>query len=137
MIYIEFLSQQWLLVFALLTCLMLLLVSESRRGGKTVSAQQMVKLINNEQATVIDLREAAEFRKGHIVDAVNLPYGKVDERWGELEALRERPLILVCKMGQFSSAIGKRLLGKGFTKVYRLAGGLGEWQASQLPLVKD
>lgn len=109
---------------------------ESRRGGKTVSPQQLVALVNGQQAAVIDLRDAADFRKGHIVDAVNIPYGKVDDRWGEFEALRERPIVLVCKMGQFSSAVGKRLLGKGFKQVYRLGGGLSEWQVSQMPLVK-
>ena len=137
MIYLEFLGQQWILVSALAVCIALLIMHESRRGGKTVSPQELVSLVNGQQAAVVDLREAAEFRKGHIVDAINIPYNKVDSRWSELEALSERPVILVCKMGQFSSAIGKRLLGKGFKQVYRLSGGLSEWQMSQLPLVKD
>jgi rhodanese-related sulfurtransferase len=137
LIYIEFLTQQWLLVSALAVCVMLLILHESRRGGKTVSAQQLVALVNGQQAAVVDLRDPAEFRKGHIVGALNIPYGKVDERWSELEVLRERPVVLVCKMGQFSSALGKRMLGKGFTQVHRLSGGISEWQAAQLPLVKD
>lgn len=137
MIYIEFLTQQWLLVSALAVCVALLIMHESRRGGKSVSPQELVTLVNGEQAAVIDLRDPAEFRKGHVVDAINIPYGKVDERWGEFEAVRERPLVLVCKMGQFSAAVGKRLLGKGFPKVFRLRGGIMEWQNSQLPLVKD
>ena len=137
MIYFEFLSQQWILVSALAVCVALLIMHESRRGGKTVTPQQLVSLVNGQNAAVVDLREAAEFRKGHIVDAINIPYGKVDSRWSELEALSERPVILVCKMGQFSSAIGKRLLAKGFKQVYRLGGGVSEWQVSQLPLVKD
>lgn len=136
MIYIEFLSQQWLLVSALAVCVALLIFHESRRGGQSLSPQQLVALVNGKQAAVIDLRDPADFRKGHIVDAINIPYAKVDERWQELEALRERPVVLVCKMGQFSSAVGKRLLGKGFTQVSRLRGGIGEWQSSQMPLVK-
>ena len=137
LIYIEFLTQQWLLVSALAVCVALLILHEARRGGKTVSPQELVTLVNAQRAALVDLRDAAEFRKGHIVDAINVPYGKVDERWGELEALRERPIVLICKMGQFSSAVGKRLLGKGFPQVFRLRGGITEWQGSQLPLVKD
>lgn len=137
MIYIEFLSQQWLLVSALAVCIALLIMHESRRGGKTVTPQQLVALVNGQKAAVVDLRDPAEFRKGHIVDAINIPYAKVDDRWSELEALGERPVVLVCKMGQFSAALGKRLLGKGFKQVYRLGGGISEWQISQLPLVKD
>lgn len=133
----DFLAEQWPLASALVVCVLLLLFHEARRGGRSLSPNQLVQLVNAEQAAVIDLRDPAEFRKGHIVDAVNIPYGKLDERWGELEALRERPLVLVCKMGQHSSATGKKLLGKGFTKVNRLGGGIIEWQNSQLPLVKE
>lgn len=134
--FLEFLILEWPLVAGLAACVLLLVIQESRRGGSNVSPQELVNLVNREQGAVIDLREPAEFRKGHIVDAINIPYAKLDERWNELEELRERPLILVCKMGQFSSATGSRLLSKGFTRVYRLQGGIGEWQTSQLPLVK-
>ena len=135
--FFDFLAEQWPLASALVVCVLLLLFHESRRGGRTLSPNQLVQLVNAEQAAVVDLRDPAEFRKGHIVDAVNIPYGKLDERLGELEALRERPLVLVCKMGQHSSAAGKKLLGKGFPKVNRLGGGIMEWQNSQLPLVKE
>ena len=134
---LEFLIQQWQLAGALVVSVILLAVHESRRGGPSISPQQLSRLVNDQQAAVVDLRDTPEFRKGHIVGAINIPYAKVDERWNELEKLRERPLILVCKMGQSSSAIGKRLLGKKFPQVYRLGGGIGEWQALQLPLVKN
>jgi rhodanese-related sulfurtransferase len=136
-LFLDFLAQQWQLASALLVCVMLLMFHESRRGGSSVSANQLVQLMNKEEATVVDLRDAAEFRKGHIVDAINIPAAKVPERMGELEALREKPLILVCKLGQHSSAVGKQLMAKGFAKVHRLGGGITEWQSSNLPLVKD
>jgi rhodanese-related sulfurtransferase len=134
--FFDFLLQQWHLVMGLAVAVVLLVLHESRRGGQTVTSQQLTSLVNSQQAAVIDLRDPADFRKGHIVDAINIPYGKLDERIGELEKLRERPLVLICKMGQFSSAAGKQLLAKGFKQVYRLNGGIGEWQAMQLPLVK-
>ena len=134
--FLEFLTQQWHLVAGLGVAILLLVMHESRRGGTSITPQQLTGLVNNQQAAVIDLRDPAEFRKGHIVDAINIPFAKIDERMGELEKLRERPLVLVCKMGQFSSAAGKQLLAKGFSQIYRLGGGIGEWQATQLPLVK-
>lgn len=136
-LYLEFLTQQWQLAAALLVCVMLLAFHESRRGGQKITTNQLVAMVNRQQAAVVDLREPAEFRKGHIVDAINIPSTKVTERWAELEALREKPLILVCKLGQHSSAVGKQLIAKGFDKVFRLGGGISEWQASQLPVVKD
>ncbi len=134
--FVEFLVQQWPLVGALAVAILLLIFHESRRAGSTVTPQQLTNLVNRQQAAVIDLRELAEFRKGHIVEAINIPYAKLGERMGELDNLRERPLILVCKLGQFSSAAGKQLLQKGFKDVYRLSGGISEWQAAQLPLIK-
>ncbi|MFT3928856.1 MAG: rhodanese-like domain-containing protein [Spongiibacteraceae bacterium] len=134
--FLEFVLQQWPLVGALVVAVILLIFHESRRAGATVTPQQLTNLVNQQQATVIDLRDQAEFRKGHIVDAINIPYAKLNERVGELENLRERPLILVCKLGQYSSAAGKQLMQQGFKQVYRLSGGISEWQGAQLPLIK-
>lgn len=135
--FLEFLTEQWLLVSALAACLLLLIFHETRRGGPALTPNQLVRLVNQQQAAVVDLREPAEFRKGHIADALNLPFAKVDERWSELEKLKERPIVLVCKLGQHSSAVASKLKAKGFTQVHRLGGGLTEWQGSQLPLVKE
>lgn len=134
---VQFLLEQWLVVTGLIACLALLFFHESRRGGRSVSPHQLVSMVNREQAVVVDLREPAEFRKGHIVDAINIPYAKLDERLGELESRKEQPLIFVDRMGQHSAAVGKRLMSKGFDRIYRLGGGLTEWQSSQLPLVKE
>lgn len=134
--FLEFVLQQWPLIGALAVTVILLVLHESRRAGATVSPQQLTNLVNQQQAAVIDLRDQVEFRKGHIVDAINIPYAKLNERIGELDDLRERPVILVCKLGQYSSAAGKQLLQQGFKQVYRLSGGISEWQVAQLPLIK-
>ena len=128
--------EQWILVGALITCLFLLLNYESRKGGAKLSPRQLVNLVNREEAVVVDLRDSAEFKKGHIVDSINVPYTKLAEHWQLLESHRDKPLLLVCKMGQHSGAVGKQLMAKGFDKVYRLDGGMMEWQQEQLPLVK-
>lgn len=134
--FFEFVAQQWMLVGALLTCIALLLFHESRKAGSSLSPQQLSVLINREDAVVVDLRDAADFRQGHIVNAINIPHAKVNERIGDLEKYKEKPLVLVCKMGQHSGGIGKQLTAKGFARVHRLGGGMAEWQHMQLPLVK-
>lgn len=134
--FLEFVLQQWPLVGALVVAVTLLILHESRRAGATVTPHQLTSLVNQQQAAVIDLRDQVDFRKGHIVDAINIPYAKLNERVGELDNLRERPVILVCKLGQYSSAAGKQLMQQGFKQVYRLNGGISEWQVAQLPLIK-
>ncbi len=135
-LFIEFLAQQWILVGALLSCVLLLSFHESRRAGKALSPQQLTYLVNREEAVVVDLREAKDYKQGHIVDAVNIPFNKANERLSELERYRDRPMVLVCKMGHSSSALGKTLASKGFDKVHRLGGGMMEWENMQLPVVK-
>jgi rhodanese-related sulfurtransferase len=94
-----------------------------------------VILINQQGAVVVDLRDKAEYTKGHIIDSVNVPFAKLDK---ELEDLgdKEKPIVLVCKLGQNATAAGKKLGAKGYTQVHRLKGGISEWQAMQMPLVK-
>lgn len=134
-LFFEFLSQQWMLAGALLVCVALLLQHESRRGGPSLSPQQVINRVNRDEAVIVDLRDAKEFGEGHIVDAINIPHAKLADRVAELESYRNKPLILVCKMGQHAGAAGKTLRAKGFEDVSRLRGGMMEWSNSQLPLV--
>jgi rhodanese-related sulfurtransferase len=132
----EFIAQQWILVGALATILIMLWLHESGKSGKSLTPQQAITLVNSEGGLFLDLRDSGEFGKGHIVDALNIPASKLEGRVAELEKYRDKPLILVCKMGQQSGAAGKQLGAAGFTGVYRMSGGMMEWGALQLPLVK-
>ena len=135
-LFMQFLMEEWVLVMALVFTLFLLSAHESKRAGKKISPQQAINLANQQQAVLIDLRDAGDYRKGHIVDAQNIPYASFPKRIGELEKYREQPIVLVCKMGQHASAAGKQLTAQGFPQVYRLSGGMTEWQGMQLPTAK-
>lgn len=123
------------MVSALVVLVIMYFYGESRRAGPTLSPQEVINLINNESAVIVDLRDSKDFQAGHIVDAKNIPASKVEARLAELEPHRGKPIILVCKMGQQSTAAGKQLAAKGFEKVFRMSGGMMEWGSSQLPLV--
>ncbi len=135
-LFLEFLAQQWILATGLVVCGVLLINHESRKGGASLSPQQLINLINQKGAVVVDLRDKADFDAGHIVDAINIPHAKLAGQVQQLDAYREKPLVLVCKIGQHSGATGKLLAAEGFTEVSRLGGGMSEWQNSQLPLIK-
>lgn len=135
-LFIEFLAQQWILAGALVVCVALFFNHESRKSGKSLTPQQAITMVNAEEGVFVDLRDHAEFGKGHIVDAINIPVSKLDERIAELETFREKPVVLVCKMGQQAGSAGKKLGTLGFSQVYRMGGGMMEWSSSQLPLVK-
>ncbi len=122
-----------MLVSLLLALLGLFLWNENRRAGDSISVHQLTQQVNQANALVLDLREPKEFREGHVVDALNIPYAKLAERMNELD--KARPLVLVDKMGQHSAAAGRTLKQAGF-QVSRLQGGMSEWTIANLPLVK-
>ncbi len=110
--------------------------NELRRGGRTVTAQQLVELVNREGALVLDVRDKQDFNAGHIVDAVNIPHAAVAGRLGELKKHRAKPLVVACKMGQHAGSVGTTLRKAGFENVSRLRGGVAEWRNQNLPVVK-
>ncbi len=134
-LFFEFLSQQWMLAAALLVVIALLIMHEARKSGPSLSPQQAINVVNAEDGVFVDLRELAEFRKGHIVSAINIPAAKLPERMVELEKYKDMPIVLVCKMGQQSGAAGKQLKDANFGKVYKMTGGMMEWGNLQLPTV--
>jgi len=134
-LFFEFAAQQWVLMAALLVVIGLLVAHEGRKSGPALSPQQAITLVNREDGVFVDLRDAAAFAKGHIVDARNIPLSKLEARRSELEAYRDKPIVLVCNMGQQSGGAGKQLRAAGFSDVYKMAGGMVEWGNLQLPTV--
>lgn len=135
-LFLEFLAEQWILAAALLAVIIMLIMHEARKSGPSLSPQQAINLVNSEQGVFVDLRDAATFKQGHIVDALNIPAPKLADRLAELEKYRERPIVLVCKMGQQASGAGKQLRAGNFEKVYKMSGGMMEWVNLQLPTVR-
>jgi len=73
---IAFIQQNWHLFAALAVILALLALDPVRRrsgGIQSVSAVQLPQLMNHEGAIVLDVGEPAEFKKGHIPKAINIP----------------------------------------------------------------
>lgn len=134
--FIDFVTQNWILVALWLIFLVWLVMSESARGGKTVSPQQATTMINTQDAVVVDVRKPEEFAKGHVPHSINIPAAKIKDRMSELNKHKDKPIIVVCNSGQTSGASGAELRKGGFEPVYRMKGGVMEWQNSRMPLVR-
>ncbi len=135
-IFLEFLVEQWILAVAWVVVMLLLLANESRKSGTGITSSQLSRMINREDGLVVDLRDAAEYKKGHITGSMNIPARDLQQRLSELNSHKNKPVIMVCKMGQQSNSSSKELKAAGFESVYKLTGGLSEWTAANLPLIK-
>ncbi len=135
---IEFAGNHLLLVTAFIVILALLTWNLiANPGGKgSVDASGATNMINRENALVIDVRPMADFNKGHIVDAMNIPMNGFKNQLGQLEKHKDRPIVVNCRSGNQSQAACKTLRDAGFEKVYNLRGGIMGWQAANLPVTR-
>ena len=85
---IEFVGNHPYLIGSFVLLLVLFVRNETRRGGHAVSAQQLVNMVNRENAVVLDVRDkkdfdqlaAVVFREDfEILDAVMIPHEVVGE----------------------------------------------------------
>lgn len=128
----DFVQNHPLLVGTFFALLIVFFLLESKRGGKKVSPQQ-IGLLSNQGAKIIDIREPKEFKDGHISSSRNIPYSSFKDHVDELKA-ETNPLIIVCKMGTSASAAIQQLEKDN---VYRLDGGMMNWKAQGLPVIKE
>lgn len=134
---IEFSINHWEMVAVFFAILATLLFVEGKGGAQAVTPSTATTMINNDNAVIIDIRPEKEFKTGHITGAKNLPATKMKEQISSLESYKDTPIILTCKSGINSGASAKELKKAGFNKVFKLQGGIAEWQSSNLPLVKS
>ncbi|HXG29391.1 MAG TPA: rhodanese-like domain-containing protein [Nevskiales bacterium] len=134
---IEFLANHWILTGALVTVLVLMVANEiwtALRGEKRLLPLEAVRLINDKNALVLDVRSPADFKKGHILNALNIPAARIEERAGEIAKFKDRPVICYCALGTVAPAVCAKLRQQGFATVYSLKGGLNAWQGASLPV---
>ncbi|QTF93186.1 rhodanese-like domain-containing protein [Halomonas sp. BM-2019] len=133
----EFVQNHPLLVGAFLLVLTAWILYEVRNASANgVTASEATQLINREDAVVVDTREAGDFKAGHIAGARNIPQSRIEERMSELQKVKEKPIIVVCKTGQTSGMTVAKLAKAGYSRVVKLKGGMMQWQADGLPVVR-
>ncbi len=133
--FFVFIAQEWILVSILIVLVYTYYWRERIKSGVPLSAHEVTLLLNKDAAVVVDLRESGEYRAGHIVNSLNIPYSRIIADTSELASQKEKILVLVDKLGQHAGAAGRKLAKEGY-QVRRLSGGISEWQAQNLPLVK-
>lgn len=104
---------------------------------KVITRGETTRLINQEDAVVVDVRSRDDFRKGHIANAVNVPAGDIKKGvFGELDKSKEKAIVVVCSNGMASQEPANLLHKAGFAKVSLLKEGISGWSGENLPLVR-
>ncbi len=105
-------------------------------GGnrRPVSASEAVRLMNNHDAIVVDTRSESDYRKNHILNAIHIPAGQIEERAGEISKDKSRAIICYCGTGNQATQAAAKLRKLGYDDVHALRGGISSWESEGLPL---
>lgn len=136
----EFVLNNLLLFAALIAVLVMLIKAEldhQANRGLFVSPSSAIRLMNSHNDTlVLDVRTSAEFAKGHIKGAKNVPLKEFAGNMGKLSGDKDKPVLLYCNSGS-SVAMAIKLLKKaGFAKINNLEGGIAAWKEANMPVAK-
>ncbi|EAQ79936.1 MBL fold metallo-hydrolase [Blastopirellula marina] len=112
--------------------------SAVRQSGMRVQSyasatpHQLRAQIEQQAATLLDVRSAEEFGRGHIPGAQHRFLGKLLRTIGELD--KSQSYVVQCQSGA-RSAIAASLLQRGGFDVTNMSGGFQAWSAEDLPIM--
>ncbi|HLR17981.1 MAG TPA: rhodanese-like domain-containing protein [Alcanivoracaceae bacterium] len=133
---VTFIGNHPVLVSTFVVLVLLLVFTETKRAGQSVSAQIVTNLVNRDNGLIVDIRNSDEFREGHIPGSMNIPMANIVDHVEKIKGHKDKPVILVCNTGMSTASVGKQLKEQGFSQIYRLAGGIQSWRSDNLPVVK-
>jgi rhodanese-related sulfurtransferase len=134
---IEFAGNNLLLVggfFAVLGFLIWTEVVRGLQGLKEITPALAVAWINDPDAAVVDISPAADFNKGHIVNARNVQVSRLANPDAEIQKLMNKKILVVCKSGQAAVSAAAKMRKLGATDVAVLKGGMAQWRSDQFPV---
>ena len=85
------------------------------------------KLDRGEDFLLLDCREPEEFAIAKITSAELIPMSQLRERMGELEAHRQRLIVVHCHHGGRSLRVAMWLRRQNFPSAQSMAGGIDAW----------
>jgi len=134
----EFFQEQWPLFVAVAVITAMLVYSylgDKISGYTSVNTDQATRLFNDD-AFVLDVRTAGEYKEGFIGNATNISSTEISSKLGHLPADKETPILVYCLTGARSSRAAGILSKDGYTNVNNLSGGINAWKAAGLPVGK-
>jgi rhodanese-related sulfurtransferase len=119
------------------------IIAEARKTIPEVTvAEAKAELDQGKAGLLVDVREPAEWEKGHIPGAVFAPRGMLE--WyadpttpyakPELTTKRDARIIVQCATGGRSMLAAETLKKMGYTNVVNMVGGFNEWAKQGFPV---
>jgi rhodanese-related sulfurtransferase len=136
---IEFAGNHGMLVAGFGGIILLLIwteISRHTRGYAELTPLQAVQKINQGKTSIVDISTAADFSNGHLAGAKHIALSRFSQQDPDIEKIKSRPILVVCKNGQTAHQAAAKLVKLGATEVAVLKGGTTQWKADQYPLAR-
>jgi rhodanese-related sulfurtransferase len=114
----------------------LTVVEYNQFNYQAVSAQEAQKVIDVFKPILLDVRTPGEYSRGHLENSVLIPVQNLQSRLDELADYKDEPILIYCASGNRSTVASKILIDKGFTRIFNLRRGIGDWIKHRYPIVK-
>jgi DNA-binding transcriptional ArsR family regulator len=106
---------------------------QSKFKLESVNIVELLKKIESGKVTILDVRPDVEYRKGHIANAISIPFDVLSQRLKELPKRNE--IVAYCR-GPFCVFADEAvaMLNKAGYKAKRLEEGFPDWAVMDLPV---
>ena len=119
------------------------LVSEAMQEIKTINADEALKLVEDDNCNLIDIREVRELESsGKVENSVHIPRGMLEIYMDPNSALfqqgilnQNKETVLFCAGGVRSALAVKALKHMGYEKISHIEGGFGSISQSKFKIV--
>ena len=104
--------------------------SEETKGYENIDGKQTEKLLNSDKdVLIIDVRSEYEYEKGHLLNAINLPYDDDDfkSELNEIIDYTDKIILVYCRSGNRSEKAAVKLVDNGFKNVKNVTDGVDEY----------
>ena len=103
-------------------------------GETAVLPRVRARDLASERGTVLDVREAHEWRAGHVPGAVHVPAAQLQERIGDVPL---GPVLVICGTGYRSAIAASLLTAAGRDEIAHVADGMDAYHSAGLPVVRE
>jgi hydroxyacylglutathione hydrolase len=104
-------------------------------SGETATLRRVPPTdVSAERATVLDVREANEWREGHVADAVHIPGAQLPSRLDDVPA---GPVLVICGSGYRSAIAASLLIATGRDEIAHVVGGMDAYRSAGLPVAME
>ena len=93
---------------------------------KEIDVQKVKEMADADSATIVDIRDSASFKLGHIPNAVHLSDDNVKQFISDTN--KGNPLVVYCYHGISSQGAAAYFSEQGFKEVTSMVGGFESWQ---------